>query len=210
MAKRVITTILLMSLIVGTIGYINWTSPDLYSGVLVVKTDRGQGSCFVVALKDGWWYAITAAHVVETETAFYMRPDAEPFLIIDKEEYKAEIVKIDLEDDVALIRFLSPENYKIYKFAQAQIGEQCVALGWSRGAFLRYPGSVVSLNFNDFIVANGGVVPGCSGGPLLNEDDEVIGITVAIALYRGWAFDNTALYVPSRYARGLIVAVLGE
>lgn len=178
--------------------------PDLYSGVLIVQSDSGQGSCFVVAKREDYWYAITAAHVVETP--MYMPPDLDgPSFTVDNEEYEIEIVDMNSDEDVALIRFKSPEKYRIYEMALAQIGESSTAVGWSRGAFLRYPGSVVSLDFEGFIVANGGIVPGCSGGPLLDKDGNAIGITVRIAVYRGQAFDSTALYVPARYAVALMI-----
>ena len=64
---------------------------------------------------------------------------------------------------------------------------------------------VVDEDYHDMIAANGGVVPGCSGGALLNADDQVVGITVAVSVY-GWnTFDSTSLAVPARYARALMV-----
>ena len=222
MASKIIILIpvILIGFILGTGAYVGFNmyynptrqsteivQPDLYSGVLIVETDNGQGSCFVVAQREDYWYAITAGHVVKAPTYPYVQPEFEdgPSIAVDDEEYAVEIVQIDSDEDVALIRFKSPEKYRIYLFSTVDVGESCIAAGWSRETFLRYPGSVVALDFKNFIVANGGVVPGCSGGPLLDKDGNVIGITAQIAVYRGQMFDSMALYVPARYAVALLI-----
>lgn len=180
---------------------------DPYDGVLIVYVDGGQGSCFVVAEQDGWYYAITAAHVVE-DTRYSTRPDFGTVLItVDDEEYEGEIVRVSSHEDVALIRFKSPETYMIYSFARPEAGEGCTTVGWSDGSRLIYKGNIVSADLNGYVAANGGCVPGCSGGILLNEDNEIIGITVAVSVYRGWAWDSTILYTPARFAQALMVAM---
>ncbi len=176
--------------------------PGLYDGVLLVETATGSGSCFVVAHRGDWWYAITANHVVG------------PDMMVDG--FPAEIVRADAEADVALVRFkgIIPritgrivKDYKIYSFAKAQPGEPCTTVGWSEGSKLVYKGNVVSVDLNGFIAANGGVVPGCSGGPLLNENGEVIGIAVQVAVYYSRIWDNTALHVPPRFAEALVITI---
>jgi len=141
-----IATIVLLGVFTVLVVLPSSLSPDLYSGVLIVESTTGQGSCFVVAQQGDWWYAATAAHVID---AF-----DESSLTVDDE---------------------------------------------------RYRGFVVALDFNDLIAASGGIVPGCSGGPLLNASGQAIGLTVQFAAYRGRAFDSTALYVPIRYVAALLI-----
>lgn len=186
-----------------------FTEVDPYSGVLVVYASGSQGSCFVVAEQDGWYYAITAEHVVDDDVYDYDRPDFDSglILVVDDEEYEAEIIRVSSHEDVALIRFQSPETYTIYSFARPEAGEDCTTVGWSDGSRLIYKGNIVSTDLNGFVAANGGCVPGCSGGVLLNEDNEILGITVAVSVYRHWAWDSTILYTPARFAQALMVAM---
>ena len=178
---------------------------DPYNGVLIVESDSGQGSCFVVAEQDGWFYAITAQHVVEDND--YDRPDFGSILTVDDEEYEVEIIRVSSHEDVALIRFKSPETYTIYSFARPEAGEDCTTVGWSDGSRLIYKGNVISTALNGYVAANGGCVPGCSGGVLFNEDNEILGITVAVSVYRRWAWDSTILYTPARFAQALMIAM---
>ena len=194
----------MVALEIPTIGYSTKVTAtvetDLYGGVLIVQTDSGQGSCFVVAQKDGWFYAITARHVAEGTI----------WVTVDSEVYDAEVVRVDSQVDAAMIRFKSPEKYKIYEFGTAEVGKACTTVGWNGDSRLLYKGYVVSVDFRGFVAANGGVLPGCSGGVLLDEKGLAIGITVASPVYGMSVFDSTALYVPIRFAKAMIVAVLGE
>ena len=213
MAKKISWIILVVyTLFVGGIGLnvyrnrpINDLFPDPYSGVLVVESEDGQGSCFVVAKQGDWFYAITAGHVVEIIDYGYPS-ESESSFTVDDEEYEVEIVQIDSDKDIALIRFKSPETYQIYLFSRARVGESGTTVGWSQGSRLVYKGTVITTDLNGFVAVNGGVVPGCSGGPVLNEKYEVMGITVQFAAYRGQMFDITILYVPVRYAVALLIA----
>ncbi len=203
MSRLKVISMLLVLFVVGLVGtefLMNRTPQqvneiDPYGGVLrVMMADGGQGSCFVVAKRNDWFYAITARHVA-------LRLGAD--LAVDEEFYSAEVVRISTHEDVALIRFQSPETYPIYTFAEPVVGADCITVGWSSGSRLLYKGTIVSLNLDDFVVANGGVFPGCSGGALFDSSNRVLGVTVA--LYSG--FDSTALYVPARFAQALIVTI---
>lgn len=200
MAKKTLLVVAIITLVLA-FSIRTWVeyTPSPYSGVLIVNTDTGQGSCFVVAQHNGWWYAITAGHV--TESYGY-----EQTVTVDYELYEAEVVRESYNEDVALIRFQSPENYRVYSFADAVVGEACTTVGFS-GSKLTYKGHVVSTNFRGYVVANGGVLPGCSGGALLNERNEIIGVTVAVPIYSFGAMDSSALYVPARFAEAMVTTI---
>ncbi len=206
----VIAVTLTISFLVGMIVYTHVTQPEVdpYGGVLIVESDGGQGSCFVVAERDGWFYAITAQHVVDNDSgSYYDKPVFDSVYTVDEEQYVAEVLSVDQENDVAVIRFQSPEEYCIYTFGRAVAGEACVTIGWSDGSRLIYKGNVVSADLNGFVAANGGAVPGCSGGIVLNSDMEILGVTVRVSMYRGGYWDSTMLYTPARYAEALLMTI---
>ncbi len=196
--------------VVDTVPVVIEVIPELdpYGGVLVVESDGGQGSCFVVDKRDGYWIAITAAHVVDNDSgSYYDKPVFDSVYTVDEEQYVAEVLSVDRENDVAVIRFQSPEEYRIYTFGRAVAGEACVTIGWSDGSRLIYKGNVVSADLHGFVAANGGVVPGCSGGLLMNSDGKILGVTVQVSVYRGWAWDSTILYTPARFAEALLMTI---
>ena len=200
----VLMVTIIPALIWGPIKVTSTTDP--YSGVLVVHTGLGQGSCFVVANQNDWYYAITANHVVQAFGFSFGRFDFPSSVMVDDEQYEAEVVRMSSQDDLALIRFKSPENYRIYSLASAKVGEVCITVGWTFGSKVFYRGYVITTDFNGSIASNGGGFPGVSGGPLLNQDNEVIGITVGAPVYN-CVYDSTALSVPSRFAKALIVTI---
>lgn len=210
MPKRIRTTMAVLALI-GVMASMSLVAlkvadcmrPDhSYDGILVVRAaepSQGQGTCFVVARQDGWWYAVTARHVTETGP-----------ITVDDEQYAVEVVQVHPDKDVAVIRFQSPETYTIYSLGEARVGDTCTTIGWSRGSMLIYKGYVVSLDFKGSIVSNGGGVPGCSGGALMNQSNQVVGVLKSAVGYGISSWDSTILYVPSSYAEIMLREALSE
>jgi len=184
---------------------------DLQQSVLLLEMfdeadeSLGHGSCFVVAEKDGYWYAITAKHCVE-ETDY-----AEVFIrdvpVLKIGGVVVELMRKDPDVDVALVRFRSDAEYVILPLAEPVVKEPCVTVGWAGGTFLQFKGHVAGFDFKagdeKYTVTNTGLYPGCSGGALLNANGEVIGVTVAVAAYRG-IWDTVGLYVPIRFVRSML------
>ena len=198
--------IVVVALVLTTIfHFVLSTDSNPHNGVLIVNTDRGQGSCFIVAHRGEWWYAITAAHVVEVPIPGLMPPILT--LTVDDERYVAGIQRVDKKRDLALIRFKSPETYHIYYVSKTHVGEACTVVGWSSGSQLVYHGYVVSMNYRGHMTMNGGLVPGCSGGAVLNPWGRVVGVAVASPIYRGMTFDTTTMCVPSRFVESMIVTI---
>ncbi len=189
--------IVICSLVVlnGFLAMSSVPAPDPFSGVLIVNTDDGQGSCVVVAQDGEWTYALTAAHGVA------------PDMVVDAEAYEAESVRVDTEQDLALIRFKSPETYMVYDFSRPVTGEACTTVGWYNGGLFVYMGNVVAVEFEGHTISNTGAIPGLSGGALLNKDNEIIGITIGIFTYGRDMLDSTAIYVPARYAEAMVIMI---
>lgn len=198
-------------------------APDLQQSVLLLKiygeNDEyiGHGSCFVVAEKDGWWYAVTAKHCVEDRQMIGWGPDGQmQYETRDVKWFKIDgndawIMRKDSDTDVALVRFKSDKTYFPLSLADPVQGEECKTVGWTGGAFLQFRGHVAGWGFECgkdkfYTVANTGLFPGCSGGVLLNEKNEVIGVTVAVPVYNG-IWDTVGLYVPIKYVRALMAVI---
>jgi serine protease Do len=122
-------------------------------------------------------YIVTNAHVIKGSGVSVMNGD---------HEYKASIVAIDRQRDLALLK-IDDENYKSLKTlpysikrGSSDLGEEIFTLGYPRNSIVYDKGYLSartgynddSLSYQIQISAN----PGNSGGPVLNQNGEVIGI----------------------------------
>lgn len=185
------------------------TQSVLKLGLFDGKMKLGSGSCFIVAHKDGYWYAITAKHCVEEVDQWRNTVRDYPRLVVGNVE--AELLRKDPDADVALIRFKDTgQDYHVLELATPTIGESCTVVGHAGGTFVQFKGWVAAFDFKlgdeKYTVANSGLFPGCSGGPLLNDNREVIGVTVAVAAYGG-IWDTVGCFVPVKFIRSLMETI---
>ena len=133
------------------------------------------GSGFLINTKG---YIITNAHVLKGTGAVVVNSKGE--------EFNASILHIDLEKDLALLKINDPDYqtldaipYTIHK-GNTDLGEQVFTLGYPRNDIVYGEGYLSartgynsdSSTFQVHISAN----PGNSGGPIFNNNGEVIGI----------------------------------
>ena len=162
------------------------------------------GSGFVTSA-DG--YVITNAHVVNN--AF--NGNAIIHIIFkNSEKYEVDLVNYDEDSDIALLKI--KENQIQFPFlvwgSTPEVGEKTIAIGSPMNlSFSATFGNVSALDrfipnapaFVSFIQTDAAVNPGNSGGPLFNEDGEVIGINSVImtsgpnkgSIGLGFAIDGT-------------------
>ena len=162
------------------------------------------GSGFVTSA-DG--YVITNAHVVNN--AF----DGNGIIHIifkNGEKYEVDLVNYDEDSDIALLKI--KENQIQFPFlvwgSTPEVGEKTIAIGSPMNlSFSATFGNVSALDrfipnapaFVSFIQTDAAVNPGNSGGPLFNENGEVIGINSVImtsgpnkgSIGLGFAIDGT-------------------
>jgi serine protease Do len=147
-------------------------------------TRTSVGSGFVIHA-DG--YIVTNAHVVagttERKVAF-----------ADGREYPAEIIAIDTERDLAVLKIEAGRPLPplpIGRSDDLMIGETVIAIGNPLGFQSTVTAGVISalgrdldvsrdLRLDDLIQTDASINPGNSGGPLLNVLGELIGINTAI------------------------------
>jgi len=142
---------------------------------------RSLGSGFIVS-EDG--YILTNNHVVE-------KADEVTVTLLDKEEYKAEVVGTDPKTDIALIKIKPEKKLRHVRLGDSdslEIGEWVVAIGNPFGLGHTVTAGIVSAKgrvigsgpYDDFIQTDASINPGNSGGPLFNLEGEVVGINTAI------------------------------
>ncbi len=139
---------------------------------------RSLGSGFLVS-DDG--YILTNNHVVEKAD--------EIMVLLDKEEFRAEVVGTDPKTDIALIKIAGEAPVRPARNSESlEIGEWVVAIGNPFGLGHTVTTGIVSAKgrvigsgpYDDFIQTDASINPGNSGGPLFNMKGEVVGINTAI------------------------------
>ncbi len=147
------------------------------------------GSGFIVD-KNG--YIITNHHVVAKVDRIKVKLHGD-----DTTEYRARVVGIDPETDVAVLKIdprmpLTP--VVIGNSDAVQVGDWAVAIGSPFGLEASVTAGIVSalgrnidgpLQLQRFIQTDAAINPGNSGGPLLNIRGEVVGINTMIATQSG-------------------------
>jgi S1-C subfamily serine protease len=135
---------------------------------------------------------LTAYHVVRSQAASELCPLQ--YVAIDhlEREYRLELTAFDATRDLALLQAGNARNVPWLQLADRlpARGSEVVAIGNSRGGFLAdRAGSVLRSNVRaaqaDFasgtVELTASLAPGDSGGPVLNEQGEVIGIVSYIS-----------------------------
>ncbi|MFZ0590750.1 MAG: trypsin-like peptidase domain-containing protein [Bryobacteraceae bacterium] len=167
---------------------------------------EGSGAGFIVD-KNG--YIITNNHVVEKADRIKVR-----LINDDDNEYRARVVGIDSESDLAVIKIDAKRPLPPVQIANSdgvEVGDWAVAIGAPFGleatvtagivsATARdLPNTSISQQFQHFIQTDAAINPGNSGGPLLNIRGEVIGVNTMIATRSG-AYEGIGFALPSNMA----------
>jgi len=144
------------------------------------------GSGFII---DARGYIMTNAHVVNGATTITV-------IQADKKEVKAQVVAIDNQSDIALLKIETTDKLTSVKLwdgtpEELFIGETALAIGNPLGYQHTITDGVVSaihrelafendVVLGDMIQISTPIYPGNSGGPLLNINGELIGMNTAI------------------------------
>ncbi len=148
---------------------------DAVDSVVIVSTDTGQGTGFVVG-EDG--YVVTNHHVIEdaTKAGIYTSDERGP--------YQVALLGTDAFMDLALLKI--DRNFKKLELGDSnktQVGEKVIAIGNPYGLqFSATSGSVSQIHregpngIEAYVQIDAAINPGNSGGPLLNKEGKVIGI----------------------------------
>jgi len=166
---------------------------------------EGSGTGFIVD-KNG--YIITNDHVVDKAERIKVR------LINDDTEYRAHVIGIDPESDIAVLKIDAKKSLPAVQIGNSdgvEVGDWAVAIGAPFGLQATVTAGIVSATgrdlprlsvqqqFQHFIQTDAAINPGNSGGPLLDIRGEVIGVNTMIATRSG-AYEGIGFALPSNMA----------
>lgn len=156
------------------------------------------GSGFIV---DKAGYIITNAHVVEDSARISVKLES-------GEEFLAEVVGVDEETDIAVIRIDAGRDLPFVRLGdsdQARVGDWVLAIGSPFGLSKTVTAGIISqvqretpfgTPFQRFIQTDAAINRGNSGGPLVNLKGEVIGVNSQIATSTG-DYNGVGFALPS-------------
>ena len=156
-----------------------------YKGVVEIAASQGQGSGFVY---DGDGHIVTNAHVVDGASSVSVR-------FWNGKSYTAQVVGIDRSTDLAVLKVNAPVSelfpLSLGDSTKLVVGDPVVAIGSPFGLEGTVTSGIVSAlhremtSPNQFAIDNSiqtdaAINHGNSGGPLLNSQGKVVGITSQI------------------------------
>ncbi len=182
-------------------------SPSVVRVSVITEGGVGSGSGFVI--QEGG-LILTNNHVIQNAVSVSVT-------LKDGTELPAEVLGRDPSTDVALLRVASRPlpPVGLGDSDRVRIGEQAIVIGSPFGFDQSLTAGYISAlgrklrsgddygtEIDNVIQTDAAVNPGNSGGPLLNTEGEVIGITTAI-FSTGGGFEGIGLAVPINTARAV-------
>ena len=176
-------------------------------GVVEVSSPQGQGSGFVY---DANGHVLTNQHVVSGASALKVK-------LWNGKTYDAQVVGADASTDLAVLKISAPAS-ELFPVALGDsgklvVGDNVVAIGSPFGLEETVTSGIVSalhremrspngFAIDDSIQTDAAINHGNSGGPLLNGEGKVIGITAQIESDSG-GNDGVGFAIPSNTVRSI-------
>ena len=177
---------------------------DLFSGSTKSYPRVGMGSGVIVS-PDG--YLITNNHVIENAGQIEVTTN-------DNRIFTAEVIGTDPSSDIAVLKIIGDQSFPYVRFAdsdQTRIGEWVLAVGNPFNLNSTVTAGIISAKARDlnpydatsqsFLQTDAAVNSGNSGGALVNNDGDLIGINTAITSNGMGTFIGYSFAVPSNIAR---------
>ena len=183
---------------------------DFLFGRVQRKPQLGSGSGVIIS-SDG--YIVTNHHVIENAENIQVTSN-------NNQSYNAKIIGSDEQNDIALLKIESLEELPYAVFGDSdstQIGEWVLAVGNPFNLTSTVTAGIISAKSRSldptgrttqsYIQTDAAVNPGNSGGALINEKGELIGINTAIQTQTG-SYVGYSFAVPSNIAKKVIEDIL--
>lgn len=144
---------------------------ELFSRVMRLKGEAGDGTGFIIGPKG---HVITNAHVVQDSPILEGIRGNYPALLELEPISNGTVMGLDL----ALLSFVEPADFPRLEWANAlpAVGEEVFVLGNPKNLGLSVTRATVSQIKDAEIQLNTTLNPGNSGGPVINQDGEVVGV----------------------------------
>ena len=166
----VVMTIMFILLIPFSAYAINFSPETTYNSVVVVYSDTGVGSGFYISENT----IITNAHVVGNNSTVSI-------MLYNDESVKGNVIKTDTDKDLALVAISKTGVPLNISEETLSVGQEVYAIGAPKDMPYTMTKGIISamnrkIGQNEYIQMDASVNPGNSGGPLLDENGNVIGV----------------------------------
>ena len=188
----------------------NYSIEDFIFGRSQRRPQMGSGSGVIIS-SDG--YIITNHHVIETAEDIQKTTN-------NNQSYDAKIIGSDEQNDIALLKIETNDELPYAVFGDSdstQIGEWVLAVGNPFNLTSTVTAGIISAKSRNldltgrttqsYIQTDAAVNPGNSGGALINDKGELIGINTAIQTQTG-SYVGYSFAVPSNIAKKVIEDIL--
>ncbi len=172
---------------------------DVVKAVVSIQTDGSEGSGVIF---DSEGYILTNHHVVDDTTSITA-------IDYQGKEYDAELIGVAADIDLAVLKITSTKSFDYLQFADmddVNVGERVIAVGNPLGlAFSVTEGIISALDRNvddsdvGYIQIDVPVNPGNSGGPIVNINKEIVGITT----YKAENSEGLSFAIPADVAEAI-------
>ena len=188
----------------------DYSIEDFIFGRSQRRPQMGSGSGVIIS-SDG--YIITNHHVIETAEDIQITTN-------NNQSYNAKIIGSDEQNDIALLKIETNDELPYAVFGDSdstQIGEWVLAVGNPFNLTSTVTAGIISAKSRNldptgrttqsYIQTDAAVNPGNSGGALINDKGELIGINTAIQTQTG-SYVGYSFAVPSNIAKKVIEDIL--
>ena len=188
----------------------DYSIEDFIFGRSQRRPQMGSGSGVIIS-SDG--YIITNHHVIETAEDIQITTN-------NNQSYDAKIIGSDEQNDIALLKIETNDDLPYAVFGDSdstQIGEWVLAVGNPFNLTSTVTAGIISAKSRNldptgrttqsYIQTDAAVNPGNSGGALINDKGELIGINTAIQTQTG-SYVGYSFAVPSNIAKKVIEDIL--
>ncbi len=178
-----------------------------------IPLEGGSGSGSII---DKRGYILTNTHVIEDATKIFVS-------LSDGSQYKAKVIGIDRENDLAVLKFDPPKNIQLttIKFGDSEhlkVGQRVLAIGNPFGLTRTLTVGIVSalgrpiqtnknIVIKNMIQTDTAINPGNSGGPLLDTDGRMVGINTMIYSTSG-SSAGVGFAVPINTAKRVVAEII--